>query len=164
MATTESSAIAHPSTRGQRGLVLYREHAAEIRFDAQERVWLVPSQSEGTSVYEVTIGRRGESCECADFENRGGVVSTCTRPSSPAPRARRAPGTARGTRAASWSRSAPRWSRSASASRRASGTAPPAPATSASPKRIRPCELHERGRRQSGPMSASLKRFRRGGA
>ena len=71
MATTESSAIAHPSTRGQRGLVLYREHAAEIRFDAQERVWLVPSQNDATSVYEVTLGARGEFCECADFEHRG---------------------------------------------------------------------------------------------
>jgi hypothetical protein len=34
-------------------------------------VWLVPSQRDATSVYEVTLGRRGESCECADFEHRG---------------------------------------------------------------------------------------------
>jgi len=62
---------APPSTREQRGLALYREHADAIRFDAAERAWLVPSQHDATSVYEVTIGRRGESCECADFEHRG---------------------------------------------------------------------------------------------
>lgn len=60
-----------PSTREMRGLKLYQEHGEEIRFDARERVWLVPSQSEGTSVYEVTLGGRGEACECADFEHRG---------------------------------------------------------------------------------------------
>jgi hypothetical protein len=32
---------------------------------------LVPSQSGGTAVYEITLGRRGEFCECADFEHRG---------------------------------------------------------------------------------------------
>ena len=67
--------LAHPApttTREQRGLALWREHAAEIRFDAAERVWLVPSTSDsGTSVYEVTIGRNGASCECRDFEFRG---------------------------------------------------------------------------------------------
>ncbi|MDP8951316.1 MAG: SWIM zinc finger domain-containing protein [Actinomycetota bacterium] len=62
---------APPTTREARGLALYREHADEIRYDAQERVWLVPSQSAGTSVYEVTIGPRGESCECIDFEFHG---------------------------------------------------------------------------------------------
>ncbi len=66
--------LAHPApttTREQRGLALYREHAATIRFDAAERVWLVPSQHDSTSVYEVTLGRRGGSCECRDFEVRG---------------------------------------------------------------------------------------------
>ncbi|MDP8951726.1 MAG: SWIM zinc finger domain-containing protein [Actinomycetota bacterium] len=75
MTTTRIAQPAHPSTpettREQRGLQLYREHADEIRYDAQERVWLVPSQSAGTSVYEVTIGPRGEFCECRDFEFRG---------------------------------------------------------------------------------------------
>ncbi len=72
MITTESSATSAPTTREQRGLALWREHADAIRFDADERVWLVPSASDGgTSVYEVTIGRRGESCECRDFEFHG---------------------------------------------------------------------------------------------
>ena len=31
----------------------------------------MPSQHDVTSVYEVTLGRRGEFCECADFEHRG---------------------------------------------------------------------------------------------
>jgi hypothetical protein len=63
---------AHQSTTGvDRGRQLWEEHADEIRFDSAEKVWLVPSQSSGTSVYEVTLGRRGEFCECADFEFRG---------------------------------------------------------------------------------------------
>jgi hypothetical protein len=71
MATTESSAPAQPSTRELRGIALFRDHADEIRFEPGEKVWLVPSQHDATSVYEVTIGRRGESCECADYEFRG---------------------------------------------------------------------------------------------
>ncbi len=71
MITTESSAPAPTTTREQRGLALWREHADAIRYDAAERVWLVPSTSGGTSVYEVSIGRKGESCECRDFEFRG---------------------------------------------------------------------------------------------
>ena len=63
---------APPTTRLERGLELYREHAVAIRFDAAERVWLVPSASDGgTSVYEVTIGRKGESCEYRDFARHG---------------------------------------------------------------------------------------------
>ncbi len=63
---------AHQSTtRIERGRDLYTEHADEIRFDEVDKVWLVPSQHEATSVYEVALGRRGESCECADFEYRG---------------------------------------------------------------------------------------------
>jgi len=69
--TTKS--LAHPAppatTREQRGLELYRERAGEIRFE--HGVWLVPSQNDATSVYEVRIGRKGESCECRDFERRG---------------------------------------------------------------------------------------------
>ncbi len=71
MTTRSLAQPAHPSTREIRGLALYREHAGEIRFDARERVWLVPSQQDATSVYEVTIGPKGEGCECADFEHRG---------------------------------------------------------------------------------------------
>jgi hypothetical protein len=59
------------TTRVDRGRQLWEEHADEIRFDSDEKVWLVPSQHDGTSVYEVTLGRRGEFCECADFEYRG---------------------------------------------------------------------------------------------
>jgi SWIM zinc finger len=70
MASTKSSAPAHPSTREQRGLQLYRDHADEITFE--DGLWYVPSQHENTAVYEVVIGRRGESCECQDFEYRGG--------------------------------------------------------------------------------------------
>ena len=66
--------LAHPApttTREQRGLALYREHADAIRFDVAERVWLVPSQHDATSVYEVRLGRR-ESCECFDYGRRQG--------------------------------------------------------------------------------------------
>jgi hypothetical protein len=59
---------AHQTTRELRGLQLYRDHAEEIRFE--NGVWLVPSQNDATSVYEVVLGRRGESCECADYERR----------------------------------------------------------------------------------------------
>ena len=58
-----------PSTRELRGIVLYRDHAEEIRFE--RGVWLVPSLSTATTVYEVRIGTRGASCECADHGYRG---------------------------------------------------------------------------------------------
>lgn len=61
--------VQHHSTRESRGIALYRDHADEITFS--EGVWLVPSQRDATSLYEVTIGRRGDVCECADFEHRG---------------------------------------------------------------------------------------------
>ena len=70
MATTESSASAHPSTRELRGIALYREHGEEITY--LNGVWFVPSQNGATSVYGVVLAPRGESCECADFEFRGG--------------------------------------------------------------------------------------------
>ncbi len=60
---------AHQSTtRVERGRDLYAEHADEITY--QDGVWYVPSEHEATSVYEVALGRRGESCECIDFEIR----------------------------------------------------------------------------------------------
>ena len=68
---TEQS-LAQPtrsSTRESRGIALYRDHADEIRFE--RGVWLVPSLSEATTVYEVRIGTRGASCECRDYEFRG---------------------------------------------------------------------------------------------
>jgi hypothetical protein len=73
MATTSLPASREEATtRVQRGRDLYAEYADVIRFDSVEKVWLVPSQHElGTSVYEVVLGRWGESCECRDFEFRG---------------------------------------------------------------------------------------------
>ena len=67
MTNTSLAQPAPPTTREQRGLALWREHASEIRFE--RGVWLVPSMSDGTSVYEVTLGRR-ESCECRDYGRR----------------------------------------------------------------------------------------------
>ncbi len=58
-----------PSTRELRGIALYRDHADEIRFE--RGVWLVPSLSTATTVYEVRIGTRGASCECRDHCYRG---------------------------------------------------------------------------------------------
>ncbi len=69
MAETTIPKVQHPTTRESRGLALYRDHADEIRFEGG--VWLVPSEGAATSVYEVIIGRRGDVCECADFEHRG---------------------------------------------------------------------------------------------
>lgn len=61
--------VQRPSTRELRGIALYRDHADEIRFE--RGVWLVPSLSEATTVYEVRIGTRGASCECRDHCYRG---------------------------------------------------------------------------------------------
>jgi hypothetical protein len=72
MATTSLPASSREATtRVQRGRDLYAEHVDEIHFDPVEKVWLAPSQHDDTSVYEVVLGRRGESCECRDFEFRG---------------------------------------------------------------------------------------------
>jgi hypothetical protein len=65
MDTTKSSATAHPSTRELRGLALYRDHAGEIRFE--RGVWLIPSLSDATTIYEVRLGTRSVSCECRDY-------------------------------------------------------------------------------------------------
>ncbi len=64
MAQTKGTAPEVPPTRELRGLALYRDHAVEITFS--EGVWLVPSLSEATTVYEVRLGTRGASCECRD--------------------------------------------------------------------------------------------------
>jgi hypothetical protein len=67
------TSLAHPApkttTRIDRGRQLYREHAEDIKF--ADGIWYVPSQHDTTSCYEVRLGRR-ESCECQDFEYRGG--------------------------------------------------------------------------------------------
>jgi hypothetical protein len=61
----------------ERGREFYRVHGNDIVFAGD--VWLVPSQHDATTVYEVTLGSRGEYCECKDFEYRspeGGCVHT----------------------------------------------------------------------------------------
>jgi hypothetical protein len=71
MASSSVAPSAQPSTREQRGIRLFRDHADEIRFE--DGVWFVPSQSYGPSVYGVVLDRSeaGESCQCADYEHRG---------------------------------------------------------------------------------------------
>ncbi len=71
MTTTSVPKAQSPATREMRGIALYERHQDEIRFEGG--VWLVPSEGAATSVYEVTIGRRGDVCECADFERRRGL-------------------------------------------------------------------------------------------
>jgi hypothetical protein len=73
--TTIAQPGQEPQTRIERGCELYRVHGDDIVFAGD--VWLVPSQYDATSVYEVTLGSRGEYCECKDFEYRspaGGCV------------------------------------------------------------------------------------------
>ncbi|MDP8899628.1 MAG: SWIM zinc finger domain-containing protein [Actinomycetota bacterium] len=66
--------LAHPghetTTRVERAAKLFEEHFERFAY-AGGGVYLVPSGTEATSVYEVSL-RGGERCECADFEHRGG--------------------------------------------------------------------------------------------
>jgi hypothetical protein len=66
--------IAHPApeptTRLERGAELYRDHFD--RFAYGGGVYLVPSGSDATSIYEVTLRDGVERCECADHEHRAG--------------------------------------------------------------------------------------------
>ena len=74
MATTSVPASAkEATTRLEKGWAIYSEHASEIIASYNRGVWLVPSQSDGTSVYEVRLGRRGASCECLDHTYRPGA-------------------------------------------------------------------------------------------
>ena len=57
------------TTREQRGLDLYREYGHRITY--ADGTWFVPSQHDATGVYEVVLGRRGESCECIDYGYHG---------------------------------------------------------------------------------------------
>ncbi len=60
------------SSREERGRELYLERGNEISYLPQECVWLVPSEHDLTSVYEVRLGDpERESCECKDFEFNG---------------------------------------------------------------------------------------------
>jgi hypothetical protein len=58
--------------RTDRGRALYAEHADEIYcvLYPESWVWLVPSQHDATSCYEVRLGRNS-SCECLDFGFQG---------------------------------------------------------------------------------------------
>ncbi len=58
------------SSRIERGRELYLERGNEFRYLPQECVWLIPSEHQLTSVYEVRLGDQ-ESCECRDFEYNG---------------------------------------------------------------------------------------------
>lgn len=68
MDTKESSASpAHPSTREQRGLELYRRGGLErIARD----LYIVPSRTRRRAEYLVDLA--GETCECADHDRNGG--------------------------------------------------------------------------------------------
>ena len=57
------------TTRIERGRTLYAEHADQIWFDERLRCWIIPSENDLTSVYEVRLGRE-ELCECRDYEIR----------------------------------------------------------------------------------------------
>ena len=62
-----TAAPAHPSTREQRGLELYRTRGHEIHQTAED-LYLVPSCT-GQGFYSVDY--REETCDCPDFEHRG---------------------------------------------------------------------------------------------
>ena len=61
----------HPTTRLERGAQLYAEHFGRFAHVGRG-VFLVPSGSDATSVYEVILRGGLERCECADHEIRGG--------------------------------------------------------------------------------------------
>jgi hypothetical protein len=68
-----NSSVAHDgleATRKERGNALFEAYADKIHYDAKHDVWLVPSQSAATSLYEVTLGLR-PSCECRDHDFKG---------------------------------------------------------------------------------------------
>jgi hypothetical protein len=69
MATADSSAPAHPSTRELRALELFHERGREIE-RLKPDVYLVPSCT-GEGVYRVDYA--AESCSCTDHEIRGEV-------------------------------------------------------------------------------------------
>ncbi|MDP8952726.1 MAG: hypothetical protein M3N18_10920 [Actinomycetota bacterium] len=69
----DTRSLAQPApttTRLERGAELYRDHFDRFAY-VGDGVYLVPSGSDATSVYEVSL-RGGERCECADHEHRGG--------------------------------------------------------------------------------------------
>ena len=69
MATKESSAFAHPSTRERRGLQLYLDRGSEF-VRVSRTTFLVPSCSKRGAEYLVDLAT--ETCECADHRRNGG--------------------------------------------------------------------------------------------
>jgi hypothetical protein len=74
MATTDFTAPAHPSTREQRGLALYRERGAQIKH-VRGSVWAVPSCTR-SGVYLVDLA--GGVCTCGDRPPAGQVCKHTT--------------------------------------------------------------------------------------
>ncbi len=70
MATIESSASAHETTRELRALALYREHHADIVHVGDE-AYLVPSGTHPGAFYRVVY--RHESCSCPDATYHRGL-------------------------------------------------------------------------------------------
>jgi uncharacterized Zn finger protein len=68
MATTDSSALAHPSTRETRALELYEKRGHLIRSTASD-IYEVPSCGMQGRRYTVRYGGHArEACTCKDFE------------------------------------------------------------------------------------------------
>jgi hypothetical protein len=56
------ASVREATTRFEKGWAIYSEHASEIIASYSKGVWLVSSQSDDTSVYEVRLDRRGTDC------------------------------------------------------------------------------------------------------
>ncbi len=67
--TEEKQAEVRASSREERGRLLFEESGSSIQH-LEGHTWSVPG-SNGTG-YLVNLDERGERCECADFEHRGG--------------------------------------------------------------------------------------------
>ena len=127
------SIMAHPAqestTRIARGRNLFEEHGDEIRFDPADSGWLVPSQHDLTSAYEVTLDRCAEYCECkktSSTARRRAGACTSSPPRSSVPRPSGVRGVGRDSPTASGSRS---WTPSTPASSRVTHSAEVVPAT-----------------------------------
>jgi SWIM zinc finger len=67
--TKSSASPAHPSTREQRGLELYRRGGIErIARD----LYIVPSRTRRGAEYLVDLAAAAPRCECADHKRHGG--------------------------------------------------------------------------------------------
>ena len=70
--TKDSAATRTPTTREDRGLQLFRDHAGEIE-RIGPHLYSVPSCS-GDGVHQVCVREGYEACTCRDFEHRGEEV------------------------------------------------------------------------------------------